>query len=76
MIVREAKAAVGVEARVNVGSWTQFGVLLIEKIMSCGYGSTPTSSDVLAGGFVVKARVVTVQVMVITKFFVTVATIG
>ena len=76
MTVLDVKAAVGVEARVKVGSWTQFGVLLIEKVMSCGYGLTPTSSDVLAGGFAVKARVVIVQVMVITKFFVLVATIG
>jgi len=37
---------------------------------------TPTSSEVLAGGYDVNAKVVTVHVMVILKVLVTAGTIG
>ena len=76
LIVRDENAAAGVDASVKVGSCTQFGVLLIANVMSCGSGSTPTSSEVLAGGLEVNVSVVTVHVIVILKFLVTAGTIG
>jgi hypothetical protein len=36
LTVFEVKAAAGAEVSVNVGSWAQFGVFVIENVMSCG----------------------------------------